>query len=235
MKRLLKLKSKKSLFSSLFVFISIYFVVVTCFWVYWNFQSYSRREFVMDKYVQKHEDILKQKVFSDIFSKARTCAGQEDCEKLVSREISEVIIEEELTGESSYDWPNDLFFVKQEGNNFYSLNWEGKITDTSSQTHKTLISSKTPYMFKFLTRNCRFFGVGKLSSCEIYKSIALSSNQTGYIARLIPLTEENSFLFSLLFMPLTFLFTGQILFIIPLAGALLATFLFNKWEKKSRF
>lgn len=233
MKKISIIESRKTFLIFIFSFIFLYLVVATAFWIYLNYQSYQQKNLLMQKYVQNHHETLKQKIFTEAFSEAKGCNGNETCEKKVGRKISETIIEEEFTDSNGYGWPNDLFFVKQEGSNFYSLGWSGKIEDISHRTNKSLISSKSPYILLFITRNCLFFGTGgPSSSCETYETIPLSSGHIGYIVRLVPLTEENDFILSL-FAPLIPLGLNQKMvllgyLLIPTFGAFLITLIIKR-------
>lgn len=168
----------------------------------------------MQKYTLVHNADLKNIVFGQLFSEAQSCANKdsdevkEKCREAVTHLLAVTIIEEEFAPTGYSDWPNDLFFVKQVGDNFYSLNWGGKVEDISASVNIPQLNFKTPYFLRLLTNRCKIFkeDVDYLESCQIYAPINLDNNETGYLVRRKGITEEDDLRLMFLIPPLQTLY-----------------------------
>lgn len=241
----------KSIKIFLGVFFLAYFVMVFGLWTYMNIQRSLGARQDLRNYITKHSPQLKNKLFSQVFSKAKLCLEMVDqskktaCEKKVGKEFASNLKEEELT--RVLGWPNDLYLVKKIDNRFYSLGWSGKLQDTTHKTNISRLESVVPQIVRFLTRNCKYFNVYDNSSwsCEIYEPIYLSKRDKGYLVRINTITEEMSFPIALVLPMLSitnvsnlqyihkteryFFFTLLSAFIIPLIVAFIAL---QKYKRK---
>lgn len=244
-----KHKQKTSLFSNVFVFVSIflisYFFISIFFWVIQKTTlggGVGIYKSLVD-YSNHHDNELIQDVFGSIFSQAKRCSemteleNKTQCIEDIKTNLAIVLKEEELAGDDGYMWPNDLFFVKQINNSFYRLGWDGVLRDISSEM-KTLPSSvPSQDIWNIFSRSrCNYFRsepVDTLDACEIYMRVSLPEGNYGYMVRIDPQEEEDDFLFTLLLpvisWPLLFMSGFRLsLFmygIIPLTQLLGSTFL----------
>lgn len=200
----------------------------------------------LHNFVVKYQPILKDKIFSQIFDQANSCKtltnkgtgceigrdGQQICAlatgndplnpclEAIGREIGNTLNEEELATQEGYDWPDDLFFVKQDGKQFLRLGWDGHLRDISPE-----VNLKTP--------SCIHFG-SQINGCEVYEFITLQNNQSGYIVRTVAFTEEDTLLFSPIFPLFALIYSNPQLLSLafiniasPLIAALILTLLFR--------
>lgn len=158
-------------------------------------------------YISNHSKELDKIVFTQSFEEAKKCQSlaipieKESCEKNVATIFNGMILkhtEEEKEFQyilASYNWPYDLMFVKQEGDNFFKLNWSGKFENITSLVNKDSVNDKTTSLFiKFLTHKCNFFGVAnKEWAYEVFSPVNLSSNGKGYLLTIHGLTGEDEF------------------------------------------
>ena len=179
--------------------------------VIWFNDTHQTRSEITDplsKYTKNHEDEIKNVIFGEIFSQAKSCLSQpteklaEACQKEVTAKLAKVVIEEELLNPSGYYWPHELMFVKQQGDNLYTLSWNGKLNEIPNQH---IIKDRAPYFMQVLTGNCRTFKT-YTDICDTYTTVDLGNNQTGYLVREIPLGEEGSLSLQIL---LLFLFPAR--------------------------
>lgn len=196
---------KKNSQKFILIFLTVYLLCGLIFWGYTFLKSVYAMKNPMNNYVHMRTQDVKN-IFTSLFSEAHTCIGELDktkklaCEQKVSKKLAITLREEDLK-RNEYEWPHDLFFVKKEGDYYYSLGWEGKLQDISSQVNSGILENNMSYPLKFLGCNNKIFKIYDQSSysCEIYESIYLDKNETGYMVRLFGLREEMDFFLVLLF------------------------------------
>jgi hypothetical protein len=76
------------------------------------------------------------------------------------------------------------------------------VQNISNQVEQQRIA--TPYLIKFLTRDCRIFttGDGNTQSCDAYVKVPLGNNEFGYMVRIVGIDEEQDLSLWVLFIPL---------------------------------
>ncbi len=195
------MKKAKKQVSSIFVFITFFIVTYLlmgiAFWVYQNTSSYNQKSTIQNKYISKHEKTLKKDIFENLFKHAKSCLRlkgvyKEQCHEEVSYKMAVAIIETDLN-EYKENTAHDLSFVKRVGDNYYKLGWDGELTDVTSIANKSIIDLSVAQYIRFLTRTCNYFGTAgyPAPSCEVYATLKLNSNETGYIIGHVGFTEEN--------------------------------------------
>lgn len=190
-------------------FVLTYLAVTICIWLYsFNTSSGLAIKDRLTTYAKKYNNQLKNDIFSTTFNQAAVCNTmqkenlREICRKEVRIKLGDSIREEELADVRGYSWPNDLFFVKQTGDIFTQLGWDGELKNISSGVQKQLLQDNQPTTSLLFRRNCTYFQIASgANACEIYETIRLSNASKGYIIRLYPFEEEGEILFAL-FMPL---------------------------------
>lgn len=182
-------------------FILVYLVIG---FTYWFVMTNSNETYYLKTskaYLQKHAGELKKDLFYTLFTKAQLCREigrqplKKQCEANIKHQLAVLIIEEDFLDADGWGWPTDLFFVKQVGNTFLRLGWDGKLEDITQLTSESAINSSLPYAFKLITGACRPFEiVGKYpDSCLVYVPIELNNNGIGYVVRRAPTSEEDNF------------------------------------------
>lgn len=206
-------------FLPIFIFLANYIIICFLFWMYINLDLVNKFRWPMQSYINSPSENLNKNLFNTLFTSAQRCQAivnteqKTTCEKELSLQLAKLIKEEQLK-HHDYDWPNDLSFVKQVDNTFYNLGWSGELKNITSTTNRSLLHFPIPYDLKFLSRNCKFFNIYQQQfdgSCEVYEKISLGKNQTGYIVRLVPLTESTGFVIVLTFPMLFFIGFKEIL------------------------
>lgn len=167
-----------------------------------NYFDFSATKKTTENYKLKHEKELKKSVFNNLFKESDNCNLIEKtelkniCFQKISHKLALIIKEEEFIY-----WPNDLFFVKKTGNQFFKLGWSGELVTLQILPDDKFVINKKSTFNDFLFRRCNYFGSANMpaQSCEIYIKIQLDNNTEGYIVRNIGLTEQNDFIFNLIF------------------------------------
>lgn len=164
----------------------------------------------LNKYIQNHQEELEGKVFNIIFDKAKLCLEipnlsiKAQCQQEIGIDLGKVILEEEMS--DNYSWPDDLFFVKQVDDKYYSLGWGGVLEDITDSVNKPLKDSPRIYLLETFTGNCRVFKavLPELNDCQVISSFSLDNNSKGYLVRRFLYGEELLFFW---FSPLIPVFT----------------------------
>lgn len=201
----------------------------------------------LSNFTQKYKQTLQQEVFGRAFDTAKKCEEinvdliKQTCRKNVSTQIAKSLHEEELEP-GGYDWPNDLFFVKQEEDIFLKLGWEGKlevisITLPIDRFKNTIWNNLFPS-----NSNCNYFNSYQTqfgSACEYFIRIDLQNDQKGYVVRQYPKTEDNYFLLLLFIIPLEAIQTHNpipiIILISPILLSVCFVYLYLKRVSKNNF
>lgn len=181
----------------IFTFILAYLVIGFTFWFTNTNSPESYYQKTSKAYIQKHSTEIKDDLFNTLFTRAQLCREiskqpvKKQCEDAIRHQLAVLIIEEDF----KTSWPTDLFFVKQVGNTFLRLGWDGKLEDITKLTNKESLNSSLPYAFRVATDTCRpFEKVGKYpTSCLIYVTVDLNNNEKGYVVRRAPGAEEDNF------------------------------------------
>lgn len=182
-------------------FIIAYLIIGFTFWFTTRNSNESYYQKTSKAYIQKHTSEIKNHLFDTLFTKAQLCRDinkqplKKLCEDNIRHQLAVLIIEEDFLNSDGQGWPTDLFFVKQVGNTFLRLGWDGKLEDITQLTSESAINSSLPYAFKLITGACRPFEiVGKYpDSCLVYVPIELNNNEIGYVVRRAPTSEEDNF------------------------------------------
>lgn len=155
----------------------------------------------LSKFVEKHHDVIENKIFGETFEKAVYCLQitdvelKDSCEQAAGRTIGDNLPEEELAGDGSIGWPNDLFFIKQDGKAYYVVGWDGSLKNITPTVNVKAITQSQPLSSIIFHQNCKYFGIWPANySCEIYELIKLSNENKGYIVRNMPLDEDSDLL-----------------------------------------
>lgn len=189
------MSKKKAVLISLLAAFGTYILITFGITFYFNLTAHEYVEKATKKYVSIHEDQINQYVFQDLFAESEECNKLTDeeliksCNKKIGQQLSETIIEEDFHGDS---YLHDLAFVKETNGTFKKLGWEGKVIDITSAVNQSRLDSKLPYPLQLFFRQCVYFdfAISEKYACEWYYKTQLNTNETGYILRLVPLTEE---------------------------------------------
>lgn len=172
-------------------------------WVMWLTYSTSSGILAMKRTMQdfavKYEEDIKNEVFSTIYTNAQKCLSiasplvRSSCEKQSGLLISQTLKEEELTDKNGYNWPNDLFFVKKSGEQYFRIGWDGHLSNISNNVKTSHLSINQSNLDLLLWNRCDTFGSFPTpqDACELYQTFSLSNGDMGYMVRLYPSVEES--------------------------------------------
>lgn len=192
-----RIKSLRQITIFLVSLLLSYLILAVGLYIVLQFLTFTQGQQLIRKYLHKNERMVREQIFSSGFMKAQQCLTINDgedksaCEVLVGRHIADSIIEEELNGGYG-STADDLFFVKKVGESYFKLNWTGKLVNITHQVNIYSLRWSFAQPFFFLFRQCKYFNLYDVSvwSCELYTPINLSNGESGYIVRLVSLTEE---------------------------------------------
>lgn len=192
--------TRRKLLTFAIVYFVLYILIGTLGWAVFSTHYYLQKSGPLQKYVHKNEKALAEHIFNNAFADAKTCISlkiphaKKVCQNSVSRYMAMHIQEEEFVSGNNIDWgtwPHDLVFVKEEGDTFVKLGWDGKVEDI---TDASRVAPGTKWMhgpMQYLMRNCSYFSIYNNWSCELVGEMDLSDGK-GYLVLALATAEDRT-------------------------------------------